>query len=500
MPKRLGSVNPLNFPDEVFDLYSIPAFDKGRHEIVTGSEIGSTKQIVQPNDVLLSKIVPHIRRAWVVDKADGRRMIASGEWIVFRRDDFSPKFLKHYLTNDMFHSRFMQTVSGVGGSLLRARPASVANIPIPLPPLPEQIRIADVLSRAEKLIAQRKESLALLDELVQSRFVEMFGDPVRNEKGWPAQDVTELCDEIVDCVNKTAPEAPEKTPYVMIRTSNIKAGKIRYDNIKYVTEATYKIWTRRSIPQIGDILFTREAPMGEAAKVETETKIFLGQRIMQYRCNRSKLNPDYLLQLMSTAFFKKQIDRLGKGSTVKHLTVPDCFKFQILCPPLPLQNDFAAFVEKTEALKRHYQQSLDELENLYGSLSQRAFAGELTRASKENNEGSGQISQEDQAQKKPISEMTLDEYLGVPEEITAEHGYLDRNQVDYEFLIKKYFSKRPIEAKTFEELFNREYYDAGHSFDYGEFRKTIIENLENPNGFLMQIYNDQEKKIEIRLK
>src|SRR5216684_3907316 len=138
MACRNGSVDPASFPNEVFDLYSIRAFDNGEPEVVCGNTIGSTKQVVHPGDVLLSRIVPHIRRAWVVGENQGRRLIASGEWIVFRSKRFHPRFLRHALMSDKFHAQFMQTVAGVGGSLLRARPAQVATIRIPFPTFPEQ--------------------------------------------------------------------------------------------------------------------------------------------------------------------------------------------------------------------------------------------------------------------------------------------------------------------------------------------------------------------------
>ena len=140
--ERLGSVDPSKYPDEIFELYSIPAFDSGKPDIIPGSAIGSAKQIVRPGDVLLSRIVPHIRRSWVVGEESGRRIIASGEWIVFRSDRVDPNYLRQVLVGDPFHAEFMSTVSGVGGSLLRARPAYVAKVRIPLPPLQRQRRIA----------------------------------------------------------------------------------------------------------------------------------------------------------------------------------------------------------------------------------------------------------------------------------------------------------------------------------------------------------------------
>jgi type I restriction enzyme S subunit len=185
MASRSGSVDPSRFPDEVFDLYSIPAFDSREPEIIAGKSIGSAKQIVGPNDVLLSKIVPHIRRSWVVGRERGRRIIASGEWIVFRSDRVHPDYLRHVLVGDPFHAQFMNTVSGVGGSLLRARPEHVGKIEIPLPPLVEQRRIAEVLDRAQALRAKRRAALAQLDALTQSIFVDLFGDPTTNPKGFP---------------------------------------------------------------------------------------------------------------------------------------------------------------------------------------------------------------------------------------------------------------------------------------------------------------------------
>lgn len=190
--KRNGSVDPAKFPGEIFELLSIPAFDSGQPEIVAGAEIGSTKQVVQEGDVLLSKIVPHIRRAWIVKPTTNHRLIASGEWIVFRDSRFDPAYLRHLLIADGFHRQFMQTVSGVGGSLLRARPAEVAKIKVSLLPINEQRRIASILDKADSLRHKRQESIRLADEFLRSAFYEIFGDPVANNKNWGEREVAEI--------------------------------------------------------------------------------------------------------------------------------------------------------------------------------------------------------------------------------------------------------------------------------------------------------------------
>ena len=178
MPKEgRVSVNPADYPGEVFELLSIPSYDRGSAEIALGSEIGSTKQAVQPGDVLLSKIVPHIRRAWVVEPSAGSRQIASSEWIVFRSKEADSRYLRHFLVSDGFHRQFMQTVSGVGGSLLRARPKYVAKIRIPLPPLEEQRRIAAILDKASEIKALNNAFAFRLHALIQSLFSRV-GDPL----------------------------------------------------------------------------------------------------------------------------------------------------------------------------------------------------------------------------------------------------------------------------------------------------------------------------------
>ncbi|MCP9829317.1 restriction endonuclease subunit S [Synechococcus sp. L2F] len=194
MPKEgRSSINPADYPSEAFELLSIPAYDRNSPEIALGGEIGSTKQVVQPGDVLLSKIVPHIRRAWVVEKSAGSRQIASSEWIVFSNNEADARYLRHFLLSDGFHRQFMQTVSGVGGSLLRARPKYVAKIKIPLPPLEEQQRIAVILDRAQDIKGKAAQRADLLSALGRSLFMRRFGLPSENPYELPLYRLVEIC-------------------------------------------------------------------------------------------------------------------------------------------------------------------------------------------------------------------------------------------------------------------------------------------------------------------
>ena len=166
--------------------------------------------------------------------------------------------------------------------------------------------------------------------------------------GWQEIMVDELCSEITDCVNKTAPSVDYLTPYKMIRTTNIKQGRINLDEVRYVTEETYKTWIRRGAPQLEDIILTREAPVGEVGMIRTSEKVFLGQRTMMYRADRTKADPYFLYYAFQIEAVQEQIHSAGMGSVVEHVRVPDAKKFKIKTPPLPEQKAIASVLSSLD--------------------------------------------------------------------------------------------------------------------------------------------------------
>jgi len=184
-------------------------------------------------------------------------------------------------------------------------------------------------------------------------------------KNWEEKQISEVCESIVDCVNKTAPTVEFVTPYKMIRTTNVKKGNIDLSSVKYVTEDVYTKWTRRSTPQIGDVILTREAPIGEVGIVKTGDKIFLGQRLMQYRANPKALNSKFLLYSMQSSYMQQQIlSHEGTGSTVSHIRVPDCTKFKIRVPDLSIQEriaDILGSLDDKIELNRRMNETLEQM-------------------------------------------------------------------------------------------------------------------------------------------
>lgn len=377
MASRVGSVDPTKFPDEVFDLYSIPAFDKGPPDIAVGTSIGSSKQIVRPGDVLLSKIVPHIRRSWVVGIDRGRRLIASGEWIVFRSERIDQAYLRHVLIGDPFHSQFMQTVSGVGGSLLRARPVHVAKITVPLPPLPEQRRIAAILDQADALRAKRRETLAQLDSLTQSIFIAMFGNPVANHSPWVTSRLGMICTKISDGTHHSPPIQTEGVPYITAKHLK-EYGLDFYSSPWFIAERDHRQIYARCDPKPGDVLYIKDgATTGIAAINNYSFEFSMLSSLALLRPDGEILNSSYLSHWLNSPTVKTELIGEMAGAAIRRLTLTKIKAISIPVPPLKLQAEFAQRMSAIERVKEKKKQSLCELDTLFTSLQHRAFQGEL---------------------------------------------------------------------------------------------------------------------------
>jgi type I restriction enzyme S subunit len=271
---------------------------------------------------------------------------------------------------------------GTGTTMMHVGKASMESRLVPIPPLPEQTQIVKTLDLAFKQIDQAKanleKNLANAKELFASKLNEVFS---QRGEGWEECEINEICESIIDCVNKTAPSVIEETPFKMIRTTNIRFGKVNLEKVKYVTDETYAIWTRRQKPKRGDLLFTREAPMGEIGMLLSDDDVFLGQRIVSYRIDEKKANNFFILYAFQSLQIQEQVKKLGSGATVQHLRVPHTKDFKLFIPSLKKQNEIVCILtnlkEKTENLQTHYQQKLNNLEELKKSILQKAFRGEL---------------------------------------------------------------------------------------------------------------------------
>ena len=379
MLKRGGSVNPAKFPDEIFELLSIPAYDINQPEIALGSEIGSSKSCIEPNDVLLSKIIPHTRRCWVVPEKQEYRQIGSGEWIIFRDKRFDPIFLKYFLTSDGFHQQFMNTVAGVGGSLVRARPAFVEKIEIPLPPLDEQKRIAAILDKADAIRRKRQQAIQLADDFLRSVFLDMFGDPVTNPKGFKKAAITELSDIITGFAFKSAEYVQDSESSVRLcRGANTLTGYFEWKDTAYWDKGKLK-GIENYLINAGDIILAMDRPwISSGLKVcvfpENQRDTYLVQRVARIRAKK-EIFTDYLYACILSSAFEKHC--CPTETTIPHISPVELKNFEVLLADESLINRYHDVVSKVRKSLFSMESALKESNNAFNSLSQKAFAGEL---------------------------------------------------------------------------------------------------------------------------
>ena len=179
---------------------------------------------------------------------------------------------------------------------------------------------------------------------------------------WETYKLKQLCSEIVDCVNKTAPTSDVSTPYKMLRTSDIRDGKINLENLNCVTKEVYEKWTRRGKLQKGDVIFTREAPLGEVGLVREEKNCFLGQRLVLFRANNKMCDGRFLMYSLLWHDNKQAIISKGVGSTVAHLRVPECENIEIKVPDLDAQHRIADILSAYDDLIENNQKQIKLLE------------------------------------------------------------------------------------------------------------------------------------------
>ena len=267
-----------------------------------------------------------------------------------------------------------------GANINNLRSEDLNGLSVRLPLLSEQRRIARVLDAADALCTKRRESIACLDTLVQSTFLDMFGDPASNDMSW---EIVRL-DEEVEALEggKNVAEADGETPFRVLKVSAVTSGTYRPDQSKYlpadflVPEA-YKV-------RDGDLLISRantQELVGATAYVwSTPPNMVLPDKIWRIRWKSdSKMEPLFLSALSRERNFRTILSERATGTSgsMRNIAKPKLMSMPIIRPPLPLQRKFVTIVRSIEAQKSHLRAHLTELDTLFASLQSRAFAGEL---------------------------------------------------------------------------------------------------------------------------
>lgn len=329
---------------------------------------------VRTGDVLFARM-KGTKKVLEIDRALADIIVSTGFAVIRPTERCNGKYLSIYLKSDDFERQKEKYCSGAIQPAITN--AGIKNLTIPFPPLDDQKRIAHLLGKVEGLIARRKHHLQQLDDLLKSVFLEMFGDPVRNEKGWDTSELEKLCEEVIDCPHSTPVYSDERTGYYCVRSGDIVDGYLDLSKTLHVGREIYEERIKRYTPQIGDIVYSREGGrLGNAARILGGESICLGQRIMLFKTGKEN-SADFLWALLESRAFKAKLQGLVGGGAAPRVNIKDLKKITVIKPPHNIQTQFSLIAKRIDEIKSRYQQSRTDLESLYGALSQKAFKGEL---------------------------------------------------------------------------------------------------------------------------
>jgi type I restriction enzyme, S subunit len=334
-----------------------------------------SRHILNVGDIVFSRRGDVTRFAVVTDNEAGWLCGTGCIRIRLNCPNISVGYVRRYLEQPSVGNWLLNQAKGITMPNLNTK--IVSELPFVYPPLPEQKRIAEILDRAESLRRQRRAALALLDELTQSIFLDMFGDPVSNPKGWPVRVFDDVCDSRLGKMLDAKKQVGDNSrPYM--RNINVQWGSL---NLATVWEMDFNEKDREQFRLLPNDVLICEGGAGVA-----QTAIWRGdiaECYFQKSLHRVRPKPcsatsEYIAFLIRMLMRKgSELFRLVSSATIPHLTGVKLKSLNIPVPPVELQCRFGSAMELVSQQKARMQTQTDELDALFASLQHRAFRGEL---------------------------------------------------------------------------------------------------------------------------
>jgi type I restriction enzyme S subunit len=290
------------------------------------------------------------------------------------------RYFKHFFETD-YYKRTIKSLAE-GANINNLKTEHFDDLEIPLPPLDQQKKIASILDAADACRQKTKALIEKYDELTQSLFMDMFGDPVTNPKGWGTTTIKEVCTLQGGYSFKSKDFVNEGVKLVKI--ANVHFEDMVWDEVDLLPSDFLDKYSKFSLNE-GDILMALTRPiiksLGTVKAItvdQSDLPCLLNQRVARFIPNEKRLHKSYLLRYIYGSYFKNKIKRYSSTSLQPNVSNKQIEEIEIMLPPINLQNQFAERVQAIEAQKAQAQASLAQAEDLFNSLLQRAFKGELT--------------------------------------------------------------------------------------------------------------------------
>jgi len=347
-------------------------------ETRTYAEVAKGYTSFVSGDVLVAKITPCFENGKIVQaRLTQRAGFGSTEFHVIRprANKLDARYTLHFLR--LGHVRLAGERRMTGSAGQRRVPESfLAKLEIPLPPLVEQRRIAEILDRAEALRAKRRASFAELESLAQSIFLDLFGDPATNPKSWPIREIRDLLE---SATYGTSEKSGPVGEFPVLRMNNItRTGGMDFTDLKFMDLDVSQ--RERYLVRTGDVLFNRTNSadlVGKSAIFRETKQMAYAGYLVRLRVN-PKSDPEYLSAFLNTGYAKRMLRGMCKSIIgMANINATEVQAMKIPLIPLPLQRDFSRRIQAMEKLKTVQRTSLAELDALFSTLQHRAFQGEL---------------------------------------------------------------------------------------------------------------------------
>ena len=331
----------------------------------------------EAGDILFAKM-QGTRKTLLLDSETEKNIYSTGFYAVRANPEVITTECLYYLIDcELFLAQKDKNCSGATQKAITN--GGMAKIEISVPPLSEQGILVDKLKHLTQLIADKKKQLNLFDEIIKSRFIEMFGDPNSNEKEWTVSTLGEYMTLLTDfsangsyeLLDSNVVMYDEPNYAVMVRTTDLEAGNLT-DGVKYIDQTAYELLSKSKLYG-GELIMNK---IGSAGKIyimpQIDKPASLGRNAFMFRFD-DRINMFYLYALLSSDYGIKEIQQYVRGAVTKTITKESTRSIRVIVPPIELQEQFAAFVEQTDKSKFEIQQSLEKLEILKKSLMQQYF-------------------------------------------------------------------------------------------------------------------------------
>lgn len=296
---------------------------------------------------------------------------AYGIWDLRNPDAVDRSYLEKYLRSPQARNYYLAKLRG-STARRRTLPREVfLAMPIPLPPVGEQRRIAAILDKADELRTIRRQTLADLGTLTQAVFTEMFGDPTTASDSVPFSDLTTRI-----TYGFTSPMEHVSDGIPILTGKNVLMGAIDMDNVHFGIPDQVSALTDKSKPNLGDILITKDGTIGRCAVVRS-VPICINQSVALVQLHRDKVLPEYVQGMLSHPSVQLKLHGMKKGNSMPHLQITQLAKMRVPLPPLELQRGYSAKLLQVDTVRRNCVAHLSALDALFTTLQYRAFKGEL---------------------------------------------------------------------------------------------------------------------------